>query len=295
LIFNIFWYYALYLIIKQAVFIVYYFYRHYIRGSHDLLSRYGDKSWVLVTGATDGIGKGFAMSFAKLGFNIVLVSRTQSKLDEVAEEIKKETDYKVEVKTIAFDFTAKYLPKDYHEAFDFVKSLDLSVLINNVGWAKTIKFDKLEGKQVTDHINLNVVPQGFLTTMFLRQLSERSGKKSAIINLSSFGSTVQGVGFITYCAAKTFNNSHSKILSYEMGHCIDTLSVKPMYVTTPLTNYNKGANAITVDQLTNNVLPQLGNDIETFGHPKHEFHANLVYCVPNFLLRLSGTNKNVTY
>ena len=37
-------------------------------------------SWVLVTGAGDGIGAEFAKQLASQGFNIVLVSRTESKL-----------------------------------------------------------------------------------------------------------------------------------------------------------------------------------------------------------------------
>lgn len=41
----------------------------------------------MVTGSTDGIGRAYAEYFAKMGFNVVLISRTQSKLDTVAEDI----------------------------------------------------------------------------------------------------------------------------------------------------------------------------------------------------------------
>ena len=40
-----------------------------------------------VTGSTDGIGKAYAKELARLGFNIVLISRTESKLKDVAKEI----------------------------------------------------------------------------------------------------------------------------------------------------------------------------------------------------------------
>ncbi|WAR03435.1 DHB12-like protein [Mya arenaria] len=43
--------------------------------------------WAVITGATDGIGKEYARQLAKSGMNIVLISRTQSKLDDVAAEI----------------------------------------------------------------------------------------------------------------------------------------------------------------------------------------------------------------
>uniref|UniRef100_A0A6P7GYR5 Very-long-chain 3-oxoacyl-CoA reductase-like n=1 Tax=Diabrotica virgifera virgifera TaxID=50390 RepID=A0A6P7GYR5_DIAVI len=45
--------------------------------------------WAVITGATDGIGKAFAEVLAKKGLNIVLISRTQSKLEDVAKELGK--------------------------------------------------------------------------------------------------------------------------------------------------------------------------------------------------------------
>ena len=44
---------------------------------------------VLITGASSGIGRESAIEFAKLGANIVLVSRTKEKLEQVADELKK--------------------------------------------------------------------------------------------------------------------------------------------------------------------------------------------------------------
>jgi len=46
-----------------------------------------DNLRTVVTGATDGIGREFALQLAAKGFNILLVSRTQAKLDTVAAEI----------------------------------------------------------------------------------------------------------------------------------------------------------------------------------------------------------------
>jgi 17beta-estradiol 17-dehydrogenase / very-long-chain 3-oxoacyl-CoA reductase len=40
-----------------------------------------------VTGASDGIGKAYAIQLAKAGFNVMLISRTESKLQAVAKEI----------------------------------------------------------------------------------------------------------------------------------------------------------------------------------------------------------------
>lgn len=41
----------------------------------------------MITGATDGVGKAYAEALAKKGMDIVLISRTQTKLDDVAKDI----------------------------------------------------------------------------------------------------------------------------------------------------------------------------------------------------------------
>ena len=64
----------------------------------NMTAKYSKDSWAFVTGATDGIGKGFCQQLAKQGFNIVLVSRTLSKLEKVAKEI--EDEFKVKTKVI---------------------------------------------------------------------------------------------------------------------------------------------------------------------------------------------------
>lgn len=45
--------------------------------------------FIVITGASDGIGKEFAFQLASKKMNIVLVSRTQSKLVALAEELRK--------------------------------------------------------------------------------------------------------------------------------------------------------------------------------------------------------------
>jgi 17beta-estradiol 17-dehydrogenase / very-long-chain 3-oxoacyl-CoA reductase len=76
-------------------------YKHTLRPRRDLASRYGAK-WALVTGASKGIGEAVSYQLAKSGFNIILMDRSQFQMDQVAAKIK--ADYKVDAKTIAFDF-----------------------------------------------------------------------------------------------------------------------------------------------------------------------------------------------
>ena len=48
--------------------------------------KYGE--WAVVTGCTQGIGKCYAEELAQRGLNVVLISRTKSKLETVANELK---------------------------------------------------------------------------------------------------------------------------------------------------------------------------------------------------------------
>ncbi len=50
-------------------------------------------SFTVVTGCTDGIGRQYALELAKHGLNIVLVSRTESKLVELSNEIGKSLSF----------------------------------------------------------------------------------------------------------------------------------------------------------------------------------------------------------
>jgi 17beta-estradiol 17-dehydrogenase / very-long-chain 3-oxoacyl-CoA reductase len=55
----------------------------------DLLTRYGGPgSWAVVTGASDGIGAEKCIQLAKMGFNIVLVSRSKDKLEAQEKRVK---------------------------------------------------------------------------------------------------------------------------------------------------------------------------------------------------------------
>ena len=75
---------------------------HTLKSGKNLKKSYGE--WAVVTGATDGIGLAMCKEFAKKGLNVVLMSRTLSKLEDKAKEISdKYPD--IEVKYLQVDFS----------------------------------------------------------------------------------------------------------------------------------------------------------------------------------------------
>lgn len=63
--------------------------------------------WAIVTGCTDGIGKGFALELAERGFNIVLISRSIDKLNATVKEVQERAQSvgkQIETRVLAFDF-----------------------------------------------------------------------------------------------------------------------------------------------------------------------------------------------
>jgi hypothetical protein len=50
-------------------------------------------TWACVTGATDGIGRAYALELAKHGCNVLLISRTESKLAATAAEVRELVRY----------------------------------------------------------------------------------------------------------------------------------------------------------------------------------------------------------
>ena len=71
---------------------------------NDLIKRDGKNSWVLITGGANGIGRRFAIEFAKLGFNIIIIDKDEIGIEHLKNEIKNFIDRKIGFKGILADF-----------------------------------------------------------------------------------------------------------------------------------------------------------------------------------------------
>jgi len=229
-------------------------YQTFLRPSMDL-KKLG--TWAVVTGATDGIGKAYSFQFAKMGMNVMLISRTESKLQVVKAEI--EQKYK--------NVTVKYLVCDYSKFDDKAKSalraglagLTVGVLVNNVGMGYRYPryFHELTDEEVTDLLMLNIDSTVWMTRIVLPGMIQR--KKGAIVNLSS-GSALYTLPLLAqYSGAKSFVEKFSRALNAEYrGQGITCQCQVPFYVATKLAKMRKSIMVPTPEEYVRMAVKWIG-------------------------------------
>ena len=204
------------------------------------LSSLGRKgTWALVTGASDGIGKEFALQLASRGYNVLLVSRTQAKLDALGAEIT--AKYAVQVKVQAMDFTADN-DDDYARLKAAVEGLDVTILINNVGLSHTIPvpFAQTDEREMRDIITVNCAGTLRVTRIVVPGMIER--KRGLVLTMASFGGLLPTPLLATYSGSKAFLQQWSTALASELApHGVKVQLVQSYLVTSAMSKIRRSS------------------------------------------------------
>ncbi|XP_037553619.1 very-long-chain 3-oxoacyl-CoA reductase-B [Nematolebias whitei] len=212
-------------------------FRVWVLGNGRLVAPDNLGKWAVVTGATDGIGKAYAEELARRGFSIVLISRSQEKLDDVSKAIASKCG--VETKTIAADFSALDI---YSKIEEGLAGLEIGVLVNNVGISYSYPEFFLNVPNLNTFmdsmISINITSVCQMTRLVLPQMVDR--KKGAILNISS-ASGMYPVPLLTiYSASKAFVDFFSRGLQVEYkSKGIIIQSVLPFFVVTKLSKIRR--------------------------------------------------------
>ncbi|KAG5674674.1 hypothetical protein PVAND_004627 [Polypedilum vanderplanki] len=247
------------------------------------VEKYG--KWAVITGATDGIGKQYSKELAKHGMNIVLISRTESKLIEVAKEI--ESMYSVKTKYVAVDFgNGKEI---YEKIKEELKSMDIGVLVNNVGRMYDFPddLDHISEELLWQIININIGAVTMMSRIFIPQM--KANQRGMIVNISS-GSECQPTPLMTvYASSKVYIRNFTLALRKELEeHNVQVQLVTPMFVQTKMNNYStsvmKGSILVPdVESYTRSAVFTLGKSSQTNGYWSHGLQYGCMKLVPEFI------------
>ncbi|KAH7258409.1 hypothetical protein FSOLCH5_007367 [Fusarium solani] len=205
------------------------------------LRKYGKPgTWAVVTGASDGLGKEYALQLAAKGFNLVLVSRTLSKLESLAAEIQEKFPGKgLEIKSLAMDFSQNN-DADYERLAELIQGLDVGILINNVGQSHSIPVSFLETakEELQNIITINCIGTLRVTQTVAPILKQR--KRGLILTMGSFGGWTPTPYLATYSGSKAFLQQWSNALSSELADDnVDVYLVLSHLVTTAMSKVRR--------------------------------------------------------
>jgi uncharacterized protein len=169
------------------------------------------QSFVLITGASAGIGKALAVEFAMRGKNLLLVSLPDTGLEKLADELTNQ--YNIIANWYCVDLTA---PRAAAEVFSWCKhnSFLVDTLVNNAGFGNLSSFEKTNGEVLNNMMMLNNSSLVKLTHEFIPEL--KKFKQSYLMNVGSLASFMPIPNKSLYAATKSFVYAFSQSLFYEL-------------------------------------------------------------------------------
>jgi short-subunit dehydrogenase len=246
------------------------------------------KKYVLITGASSGIGYEMVQLLAEKRYNLILVARSIDKLMRIQMDL-----------SIAYNIDVQYIKKDLSnpesaiELFNEVQSKKYTVthLVNNAGFGGYGDFLETSLENELNMINLNVSSLVVLTKLFAQDMSKR--KSGRIMNVASLLSFIPLPYYSIYSSTKTFVLSFSETIAAELeGSGVVVTALCPGTVETPFhTPEMRKTNAMSANKPVpakdvaaagvNLLLHGKGKKIVGF---KNWFISNLPRVTPDFIM-----------
>ncbi|BFZ16086.1 hypothetical protein BsWGS_19125 [Bradybaena similaris] len=235
-------------------------------------------AWAVVTGSTDGIGKAYAEQLAARGLNVVLISRTLSKLTDLAREI--ESKYGVKTRVVAADFSSEDI---YDNIERELTGLDVGVLVNNVGMSYEFPqyYAEIDDPSfVQNMIHMNCTSVAKMTQIVLPGMVQR--RCGYVINVGSSSSTIASPLLTLYSGTKAFVDVFSKALHAEYhGKGITVQCVRPYFVVTKLSKFRRASLFVpSPTTFVKSALGTVGIVNSTTGYWAHAFQDFYMQFIP---------------
>lgn len=168
----------------------------------------GGMTTALVTGATAGIGREFALQLAARGDDVVLVARDVARLEALATELR--SAHGVDVEVLPADLGRR---EDLGRVADRLASTDraVDVLVNNAGYS--LKKSFLDNDVADEEAVFDVLTRAVLVLSHAAGNAMRTRGRGAIINVSSVASLLTSG---TYSANKSYVSVFTEGLAAEL-------------------------------------------------------------------------------
>jgi len=201
---------------------------------------------IVITGASDGIGKQIAFRLAKENSKLILIARDKKKLIEVAKEAKNigaldAKFYTCDItKTDELEIVVKSIISDFG---------NIDILINNAGIRqKLMHIDKISKEIIDEVIGTNLLALIHITRLFLPSLRTRN--EAAIINIISKSGLVAQEGQSVYTASKYGVRWFTETLKIDLKNT--NIKVAWLYQSWTNTNmFKKAGEDFSTDNFTN--------------------------------------------
>jgi short-subunit dehydrogenase len=167
--------------------------------------------YALVTGASSGIGYELAKLFAKDGKNLVIVARSQDRLEELRTEI--DDEYETTVIVLPKDLSNPNSPQEIFSELQ-QRHINVDVLVNNAGFGVWGKFSETDLQKELEMIQVNVTSLIHLTKLFLKGMLEN--KSGWILNVASLCAFTPVPLESVYCGTKANILHFSEALANEL-------------------------------------------------------------------------------
>jgi uncharacterized protein len=189
------------------------------------------QGFILITGASTGIGMEMAKMLAARRYNLFLVARSADKLEALKEEL--EQSHHVQVKVIAKDLAVAGNAMALYKEIA-ATDVQIDMLVNNAGVGAYGNFVDIPLEQELKMIELNVSSVVTLSKLYLGDMVKR--KSGRIMNVASLLSFLPFPYYSVYSATKSFVLAFSETLNAELeGTGVDVVTLCPGPIDTAFT------------------------------------------------------------
>ncbi len=224
------------------------------------------KEYILVTGASSGIGYEMAKQLAAKNYNLILVARSEDKLLQLQKDLQNQ--FNIGVEYLLFDLSE---PNSANDLYQLVKEKSYLVtgLINNAGFGDYGNFVEMPLKKDEEMIAVNITALVGLTKLFGADMVKAG--KGRIMNVASLLSFLPFPYYSMYSATKCFVLAFTETVATELqGTGVTVTALCPGSVETPFhTDAMRKTNAMSANKpMTADMVAKAGVELFLNGKGK---------------------------